>query len=267
MPFFEGVSGQVYYRQWPCEAPVAVLAFLHGFGEHTGLYHRYAAELGVHGVELWALDEIGHGLSEGERGNVGSVDALVENARRLVSLAERNRPGLPVVLAGHSLGSAAAAVLATAEPGRFAGLVVSGALLSPAAWLLEPSTAGTDLDLDPASLSADPFYLDSLANDPLAFTSGNAVEVLTAALVPAWDRLDTELERLPLPVLAVHGAKDEIAPLDGVQVWQSRLADLRVEIVDDAAHDVLNEVQHRQVADIVAGFVLDVAGESAPGRS
>jgi len=28
-----------------------------------------------------------------------------------------------------------------------------------------------DLDLDPADLSSDPFYLDELAHDPLAFTS------------------------------------------------------------------------------------------------
>jgi alpha-beta hydrolase superfamily lysophospholipase len=157
VPFFEGASGKVYYRHWAAPEPVAALAFLHGYGEHTGLYHRYAAELRAHGVELWALDQVGHGLSEGERGDIDSLDALVENASRLVSLVEQQRPGLPVVLAGHSLGSSVTAVLASTEPQRFAGLVVSGALLSPAAWLLEAGYAGTELDLELDELSADPF--------------------------------------------------------------------------------------------------------------
>ncbi|MFD0524453.1 alpha/beta fold hydrolase [Paractinoplanes durhamensis] len=160
MPFFDGATGRVYYRHWSTPDPRAALVFLHGFGEHTGLYHRYAAELGAHGIDLWALDEIGHGLTEGSRGHFGSLDDLVQNARVLASLAREH--GIPLVVGGHSLGSLVAVLTALEED--FRGVVVSGAPLSPLAWLTE--AAGETLDLDPEALSSDPFYLDQLETDP-----------------------------------------------------------------------------------------------------
>ncbi|GAA2607120.1 alpha/beta fold hydrolase [Paractinoplanes durhamensis] len=252
MPFFDGATGRVYYRHWSTPDPRAALVFLHGFGEHTGLYHRYAAELGAHGIDLWALDEIGHGLTEGSRGHFGSLDDLVQNARVLASLAREH--GIPLVVGGHSLGSLVAVLTALEED--FRGVVVSGAPLSPLAWLTE--AAGETLDLDPEALSSDPFYLDQLETDPLAFTSGDIVELLAAAFPPAWERLDAELPGLRVPLLAVHGQDDQVAPLDGVRRWQERLPGLRVEVIDGAGHDVLNEVAHRRVADTVAAFVLAV---------
>ena len=41
MPTFGGVTGRVYYKAWRVPAPrAAAVVFLHGFGEHSGLYHR-----------------------------------------------------------------------------------------------------------------------------------------------------------------------------------------------------------------------------------
>ena len=173
MPTFSGVTGRVYYKAWRVPVPrAAAVVFLHGFGEHSGLYHRLGNTLNGAGIELWALDEIGHGLTEGDRAVIGSVDDLVENGRRLTAIAEAVQPGRPVWLAGHSLGAAAAAVSAARDPGRYAGLILSGAAISPLDWVLALGEADApDLDLDPAGLSSDPFYLDELEHDPLAFTS------------------------------------------------------------------------------------------------
>jgi alpha-beta hydrolase superfamily lysophospholipase len=147
------------------------VVFLHGFGEHSGLYHRLGNALNGAGIELWALDEIGHGLTEGDRGVIGSIDNLVENGRRLTAIAEEVQPRIPVWLAGHSLGAVAAAVSVARDPDRYTGLILSGAALSPLDWVLALRDAdASDLDLDPADLSSDPFYLDELAYDPLAFT-------------------------------------------------------------------------------------------------
>jgi alpha-beta hydrolase superfamily lysophospholipase len=257
MPFFDGAAGRVYYRHWSNPEPRAALVFLHGFGEHSGLYHRYAAELGAHGIDLWALDEIGHGLTEGERGHFGSFDDLVANARTLTALVRDESPGVPQVVGGHSLGSLVAILAALDNPTTYAGVVVSGAPLSPLDWLTEAvDSPGATLDLDPAELSADPFYLDQLENDPLAFTSGDVVAILAAAFPPVWKRLDAELPHLAVPLLAVHGESDLVAPLGGVAAWRDRLPQLQIEVIPDAGHDVLNEVAHQRVADEVASFVL-----------
>ena len=262
MPFIDDAPGRLYYRHWTTnESPRAALIFLHGFGEHSGLYHRYAAELGAHGVELWAIDHRGHGLSDGERGIVGSYDSVVADARSLTALALERSPGLPLVIGGHSLGSLGALLAALDEPDRYVAAVISGAPLSPLPWLAEAAGSVSEepfsLELD--ALSSDPFYRDELANDPLAFTEADVVGVLGALFTPAWQRLDAQAGDIRLPVLAVHGVNDPIAPLSGVTGWQSRISDFRIEVIDDAAHDVLNEAAHLRVADLIGGFITDHA--------
>ena len=68
MTFFDGARGRMFYRNWLVDDPAATVVFLHGFGEHSGLYDRYAAALNARGISLWALDQIGPGQSDGPRG-------------------------------------------------------------------------------------------------------------------------------------------------------------------------------------------------------
>jgi alpha-beta hydrolase superfamily lysophospholipase len=235
----------------------ATVVFLHGFGEHSGLYHRLGNALNGAGIDLWALDEIGHGLTEGERGVIGSVGNLVENGRRLTAIAEATQPGRPVWLAGHSLGAAAAAVSAVRDPGRYAGLILSGAALSPLDWVLALGAPGApDLDLNPADLSSDPFYLDELAHDPLAFTSAADARSLAVAFPAAWDELAGGFGQAALPVLLVHGAKDPVVPVAHARGWAARLKQARLAEFPGARHDILNETVHREVAATIAEFVL-----------
>jgi alpha-beta hydrolase superfamily lysophospholipase len=265
MPTFDGAAGRVYYKAWRVPGPrAAAIVFLHGFGEHSGLYHRLGNTLNRSGIELWALDEIGHGLTEGERAVIRSVDDLIENGRRLTALAEAAAPGAPVWLAGHSLGSAAAAVSAVRDPGRYAGLILSGAPLSPLDWVLglgADDDAG--LDLDPADLSSDPFYLDELAHDPLAFTSAAGARSIAAVLSQAWAEIEDGLAQVQLPVLLVQGEQDAVVPAAQARDWAGRLKRARLAEFAGARHDVLNETVHREVAAAIIGFVLS-GGEPGP---
>lgn len=255
MPFFDGVAGRVYYRSWPAAEPRAGVVFLHGYGEHSGLYHRFAAALNQRGVSLWALDEIGHGLTDGPRGVVRSIDQLEANARRLAGLAAADAPGLPLVLAGHSLGAVAAAVTVTRDPAPFAAAVLSGALLAPVAWF-DAAAPDNGLALELEDLSADPGYLDQVENDPLAFTEseGPPLESLPAA----WDELAASFPDVPVPVLLVHGERDVVAPVAGSRAWARRIERVRLFEVPGARHDVLNETAHDRVAAEIAAFVLSV---------
>jgi alpha-beta hydrolase superfamily lysophospholipase len=258
MPTFDGVTGRVYYKAWRVAGrPAAVVVFLHGFGEHSGLYHRFGNALNAAGIELWALDEIGHGLTEGERAVIESVGDLVENGRRLTALAEAAHPGAPVWLAGHSLGSAAAAVSAVRDPGRYTGLILSGAALSPLDWVAALGDgADSGLDLDPADLSGDPFYLDELAYDPLAFTSAAGAGSIAAVLTEAWAELADGFAQVQLPVLLVHGADDPVVPAADARRWATRLKRGQLAEFAGARHDILNETVHAAVAAAITEFIL-----------
>src|SRR6476469_2968645 len=88
MPFLETDTARAYYRHWAAAEPRAAVVFLHGFGEHTGVYHRYGFALNATGIDLWAVDQFGHGLSPGDRGDFGSVEDSSDLADALTDLAE-----------------------------------------------------------------------------------------------------------------------------------------------------------------------------------
>jgi alpha-beta hydrolase superfamily lysophospholipase len=256
MPYFDGVTGRVYYRAWRVPGPrTAAVVFLHGFGEHSGLYHRLGDSLNHAGIELWALDEIGHGLTAGDRAVIDSIDDLVENGRRLAALAADAGPARPLFLAGHSLGGVAAAVTAARGAAGYDGLILSGTPVSALDWVQALADGDGELALDAADLSHDPFYLDELENDPLAFTSAAGGKSLAAVLPAAWAELAGSFAEVALPVLFVHGSDDPVAPVAGAREWSARVREGRLAEFPGAHHDVLNESAHREVAAAIIEFI------------
>lgn len=256
MPFLETDTGRVYYRHWAAAEPRAAMVFLHGFGEHTGVYHRFGFALNAAGIDLWAADQLGHGLSPGTRGDFGTLADSSALAEALTVLVEQRSPGLPLIAAGHSFGSAVTALRLVEQPARYRAGVISGAPLAPIADLLD---ADTSLDLDPTWLSRDPFYLDALENDPLAFVAADSAP-LTRALDAAWDRFGSELPTLTVPTLAVHGGGDPIAPIGPVRAYAEQIDALQIAEFPAALHDILNETVHRDVAATVIAFIAATLG-------
>ena len=136
----------------------------------------------------------------------GQFAALADS---LTGLAEHEHPGLPLVAQGHSFGSVVTLIRLLEAPYRYRAGVISGAPLVPIPEMLDADTS-FDLDLDwPSDAS---FYRVSLENDPLAFVNAEPAHHLDSA----WDRFGTELPKLAVPTLAVHGGADPIAPIDAV---------------------------------------------------
>jgi alpha-beta hydrolase superfamily lysophospholipase len=255
MPFLDTDDGKAYYRHWAAAKPRAAVIFLHGFGEHTGVYHRYGFALNAAGIDLWAADQFGHGLSPGARGDFGSLEASVGLADQLAKLAQSETAGVPLVLQGHSFGAAVTLLRLVAGPDPFRAGVISGAPLVPIAGLLDSDSS---FDLDPSWLSADPFYLDAMENDPLAFVDADGVS-LARELDRAWDRFGADLPKLKVPTLAVHGSDDPIADIGAVRAYAEQIEPLRLEEIAGGRHDILNDVTHQAVSETIIEFVLGVA--------
>ena len=251
LPHLDHESGPVYYRHWSAAEPRAAVVFLHGFGEHTGLYHRYGFALNAAGIDLWAVDQFGHGLSPGIRGQFGTLEDSARLAERLTEIAEATRPGLPMVAQGHSYGAVVTLFGLIDSPSRYRAGVISGAPLVPIAEMLDVNTA---LNLDPAGLASDPFYLDCIENDPLAFTDADS-RGLTRELDRAWDRFGAELPELTVPTLAVHGEIDPIASPGAVRAYAEQVPALRFRDFPGTRHDVLNDITHREVAATIVAFI------------
>jgi alpha-beta hydrolase superfamily lysophospholipase len=251
MPFLETEHGRAYYRHWAAAQPRAAVIFLHGFGEHTGLYHRYGFALNAAGIDLWVVDQFGHGLSPGNRGDFGSIAQSSALGDALADLAASEKPGIPLVAQGHSFGAVVTLFQLIEQPARYVAGVISGA---PLVAIPEMLDADTSFDLDPSWLSTDPFYLDSLENDPVAFVDADGAP-LARELDAAWDRFGAELPKLTVPTLGVHGGADPVGPVDAVRAYAEQLAALELREFPGARHDILNETVHREVAATIISFI------------
>ncbi|KUI05814.1 alpha/beta fold hydrolase [Mycobacterium sp. IS-3022] len=251
MPFIDHPKGRAYYRHWPSADPRAAVIFLHGFGEHSGLYHRYGFALNAAGIDLWAVDQFGHGLSPGTRGDFGSIEGSSGLADALTDVAETARRGVPLIAQGHSFGSIVSLFRLLEQPDRYRAGIVSGAPLVPTPAMLDSDTS---LVLNPGALSDDPFYLDLLENDPLVFAEADGA-ALTRELDRAWDRFGAALPELTVPTLALHGSNDVIAPVGAVRAYAEQIDALDFAEFAGARHDILNETVHREVAAAVVDFI------------
>lgn len=251
MPHLETDSGRVYYRHWAAVDPRAAVVFLHGFGEHSGLYHRYGFALNAAGVDLWAVDQFGHGLSPGERGRFGTLEDSTALARRLAALADEARPGIPLIAQGHSYGAVATLFELLAHSDRWRAGVVSGAPLVPIPELVDLNTV---MNLDASGLSSEPFYLDCITNDPLGFHNADG-RGLTRELDRAWDTFGSALPGLTVPTLAVHGGIDPIAAPGAVRAYAEQIPALSYRDFPASRHDVLNDIDHREVAAEIVTFI------------
>jgi pimeloyl-ACP methyl ester carboxylesterase len=114
--------------------------------------------------------------------------------------------------------------------------------------------ADSTFEIAPSQLSADPFYLDLMEHDPLAFVDADGGP-LARELDRAWDTFGARLPGLAVPTLAVHGANDPIAPIGALRAYAEQIEPLSLIELDGGGHDILNDVTHREVAAAIIEFV------------
>lgn len=223
----------MHYRRWPAPEHRAALVLLPGIGQHTGHYHRFAAPVRAAGIEMWALDTAGHGLSEGDPANPGTLAELVADALRLIELVRTELPRSPLLLMGHSLGAVTA-------------LGLLGAAVPDTASAADLSAVEANCPLTP---SVEPTALAGLvlSGVPKRALGGGAPGALGTALPPT------------LPILAVHGVEDRRAPIDAIRDWTARHNWVSLIEYDEAGHDLLHEPVHARVSGDIVEWMREVA--------
>ncbi|HEX7492199.1 MAG TPA: alpha/beta hydrolase, partial [Candidatus Limnocylindrales bacterium] len=104
----------LHVRAWPAVGePWATVLILHGIGEHSGRYDRTGRLLAGAGLDVQSFDLRGHGLSGGRRMYVRRWDDFLDDVE--LRMAAARRPGLPMVLVGHSMGALIALTYACSD--------------------------------------------------------------------------------------------------------------------------------------------------------
>ena len=116
-----------FVRGWePDHKPKALVALVHGLGEHTGRYEHVAKAMTEAGYALAGFDLRGHGKSGGIRGHFPSLDAVMQDIKDFFIFLTGRYPDIPQFLYGHSLGGLLVLTYALKNKTGLKGVIATG---------------------------------------------------------------------------------------------------------------------------------------------
>ncbi|MFN4081735.1 MAG: lysophospholipase [Saprospiraceae bacterium] len=252
-------------RDWPVDTPMAVLALVHGQGEHCGRYAHVAEWFNTRGIALMGFDQQGHGRTKGPRGAAHSLNSLLDDIGLFVEQVKARYPDTPVFLYGHSMGGQLALNYLLRRPSELKGGIITSPWISLA---FEPPKlkvlAGKLLfrltpmlhlpnGLAVRFISRDPEVVKAYQSDPLVH---NKIGVGAAmALLEGAEWLQQYAGSSPLPVLLMHGGDDRITSCKASADFASRVANVTWREWPDLYHEMHNERAKEQIFEAMLDFV------------
>jgi acylglycerol lipase len=251
---------------WTAEKPWGIVLALHGMNDYGETYKAAAEFWAPRGLTTYAMDQRGFGRTLGD-GVWPGTQPLVNDVHDSIQLIAQRHPGLPIFLAGESMGGAvalaalgqnnvpqvrAAALIAPGLQGWSRLSIVERAGL----WFIahvtpsEPLTS-RGLNLKPSdnqdrlkAMAADPFVLKRLRAD--AFYG----------LVKLMDDAVASAPANKVPVTIYIGGKDDIAPVGPARDLAQKLPDtIAFKYYPAGYHLLLHGAEREQIyTDILAEF-------------
>lgn len=261
---------EIFVQTWlPVGAIRAVVAIVHGIGEHSGRYDYVVRRMVDSGLAVTALDNRGHGRSGGVHGHIDSFADYREDVHNFIRDASLRFPNTFLFLYGHSLGGLIVTDYVLFHPEGIDGLIVSGHPLRPTgaakpiliflARLLSRYRPRTtfDLGLDDNMLSRDPAVVKSYRDDPLVHRGVTArwgTESLAAV-----DRVRARAGEIRMPLLVLHGAADRINSAEGSRelVELASSVDKKLIVYPGGYHEPHNDIDQDRVASDVIHWILE----------
>ncbi len=248
-----------YSKGWePDTAPEAVVALVHGHGEHIGRFGHVGEAFTKAGYAVMGFDLRGHGRSGGPRGHTPSIEALMQDIDLFLEQVRERYPRLPVFLYGHSIGGALVlnyglrrkpdvrGVIATSpalhtEPEKHPEKVMMAKVLGS----LLPTVA-IPSGLKTSMLSRDPQVEQAYLKDPLVH---DHISLAFGKVMMDSNRWALQhASEFALPLLLVHGTDDQIAFPSSSQEFAAALGNKATLVLwKGLYHETHNELNKAEV--------------------
>ena len=260
----DGQDGVTFYVQgWESEnrEPKAVVALVHGLGEHSARYIHVGKVMTDAGYALVGFDLRGHGKSGGARGHSSSLEAYMQDIRQFFKFLVQRYPDIPHFLYGHSLGGLLSLAYASQYSAGLKGVMVTGAALRSSLQEQKAKIAMVRLlgsllptltvpsGLDPVTISRDPEVVQAYINDPLVHYSTSLGFGKSA--LNAIDLCFAHAKEFSVPLLMIHGKGDKLTYPSGSEDFAKLVSaaggDVTLKIWDGLYHEVHNEPEKAEV--------------------
>ncbi|SET11068.1 Lysophospholipase, alpha-beta hydrolase superfamily [Oceanobacillus limi] len=286
---------EVYVQKWydAKNSPKAIVQLAHGMVEHIERYDEFANFLQEQGIFVYGNDHRGHGKTGNKQGIMGffaEEDGFSKTMNDLVEITnhiKQEYPSTPLYLFGHSMGSFLARMYIQQYSDKLDGLILSGT-----GYYNKASTlAGKNIALKLAPKEKSPF-MNKLAfggfnrkiNNPKTnfdwltrdqdkvkeymqdeyngfIPTGRFFYDLMTGLDTIHNQKNNKTIRADLPVFIISGDADPVGNY-GKGVWKvahlltdAGLTNVTTMLFDGARHEVLNEVNRKEVYDTILEWI------------
>ncbi len=257
----------IAFRAWPQPKGAAItFAVVHGMGEHSGRYERFARGMAAFGMATYAVDLRGHGLSDGRRGHIDSWRQWIDDAATFIAHVE-SQTEAEVVPLGHSFGGCV--MLSAVRAGRLPRakrLVLSSPALrlkaQVPAWKsalgavvdrVAPRLA-LDNEVDAGTVSRIPEVVADYRSDPLVHRK------ISGRLFAEWQRAAADnlahADQISIPFLILAGTADRLIDVTGSEQLHAnapRMSELR--LLEGRYHEPFNDLDSDEVFAMIAEWV------------
>ncbi|HOW88630.1 MAG TPA: alpha/beta hydrolase, partial [Candidatus Omnitrophota bacterium] len=121
---------KIFFRIWSPPGARGTLVIIHGFGEHSGRYEKFASRMEGLPVQIAVMDLRGMGRSGGKRVSAASMEDYLKDMTAFKVCLERDFAArVPMILLGHSLGGLLAVEWASRYPESIKTLILTSPFL------------------------------------------------------------------------------------------------------------------------------------------
>ena len=252
----EGLT--LFGANWPVQNPRAVLALVHGQGEHIGRFKHVAEWYNRQGIAVLGFDQQGYGRSEGKRGHAKNLQVLLDDIGLLLEKTRQMYPGIPCFVYGHSMGGGLALNYVAHYAPELTGLIVTGpwirlAFEAPAFKVVAGKilrrfmpTLTLPTGLASHFISRDAAVVKAYNDDPLVHSKLSAAGGIALLESAKW--LDTWAGAFKIPVLLQHGGGDKITSASATKKFAARVkGDITYHEWPGLYHEIHNEKEKEAV--------------------
>lgn len=255
----------LFGRHWPVETPKAVMALVHGFGEHCGRYDDMATCLNAQSIAVIAIDMRGHGKSGGKRGVVKSYDDFRDDLDTLLSKTKTLYPDMPLTLYGHSMGGGivldhgsrdldALPIIASAPlitlPDPIPGVVRAFAKfmgkILPKGAMPQPID-GTKISNLPEEQKL--YMEDPLNHGKLGFRTAEGI-------ISTGERLQHAAKDWDRPLLLLHSKADQLTGFEGSARFARDAKQVEFHPFEISQHEMHNDTPRTEIYQLMSNFIL-----------
>lgn len=257
---FEGVGGvKIHFQFFKPKKYKGVIIYIHDMGEHSSRYLYTIEHFIDKGFAFYGLDHRGHGVSEGKRGHINSMDDYINDLWTFINIVKKRERDNKIFILGQSMGGLIGIRFVEEHPGLVDGVIVTSSALKlksevPRFWEFIAEKMSKNWprysmsnEFDPIYLSHDKDVIKKYMEDELVHNkmTPRFFTEMIAAMKTAMEKA----ENINTPFLVLHAGEDEMVDTKGSVEFYEKLgsSDKKLIVYDGFYHEILNEVDRQVV--------------------